>query len=305
MDLGLRDKVALVTAASGGLGVAMTDELAAEGATVVVSARKPDRLIAAVDGITERTGGQAYVIVADMTEASAVEGLVAETCQRFGGIDVLVNNTGGAATAPFVDFTDDEWRAAAEVKIIPQIRCARLVFRSMLERGRGGRIIFIAGTHGRQPHAHAVTAGFCNAALQNVAKALAEDGGLHDVLVNVVNPGPFATERMVYLAQEKADEDGISLAEATAILADETVLKRYGEPGELAAFVAFVASSRASFLDRRHVRRRRRPGQGTLGSQNRPDDRIHHARCRQPRCQALLRGDRDRLSRRLRARVRR
>ena len=118
----------------------------------------------------------------------------------------------------------------------------------MIERGCGGRIIFIAGTHGRQPHAHAITAGFCNAALQNVSKALAEDGAPHNVLSNVVNPGPFATERMVYLAQEKATEDQISLEEATAILADETVLKRYGEPRELAALVAFVASERASYI---------------------------------------------------------
>lgn len=248
MDLGLSDKVALVTAASGGLGIAMAEEFAAEGATVVVSARNPDRLDAAIEAIKKTTGGVAHGVVADMTDAEAVQNLVRQTCEKFGGIDVLVNNTGGAATAPFVDMTDDDWRAAVEVKIVAQIRCAREVFRTMIERGKGGRIIFIAGTHGRQPHAHAITAGFCNAALQNVSKALSEDGGPHNVLSNVINPGPFATDRMVYLAQEKADEDGISLEKATAILADETVLKRYGEPRELAAFVAFVASGRASYV---------------------------------------------------------
>lgn len=248
MDLGLNGKVVLVTAASGGLGVAMAEEFAAEGATVIVSARNRERLDAAVEAIRAKTGGVAHGVVADMTDPKAVGEMIEETCDRFGGIDVLVNNTGGAATAPFLELTDDDWRAAAEVKIVPQIRCAREVFRTMIKRGRGGRIIFIAGTHGRQPHAHAITAGFCNAALANVSKALAEDGGPHDVLVNVVNPGPFATERMVYLAQEKADEDGISLEAATAILADETVLKRYGLPRELAAFVAFIASDRASFV---------------------------------------------------------
>lgn len=248
MDLGLSGKVVMVTAASGGLGVAMATEFAAEGATVVVSARNRQRLEAAVASIAESTGGEVHAIVADMTDADAVGAMVEQTCDRFGGIDVLINNTGGAATAPFVDLTDDDWREAAEVKIIPQIRCAREVFRAMIDRGRGGRIVFIAGTHGRQPHAHAVTAGFCNAALQNVSKALAEDGGPHNILSNVINPGPFATERMVYLAQEKADEDGISLEEATSILAAETVVKRYGEPRELSAFVAFIASERASFI---------------------------------------------------------
>lgn len=248
MDLGLNGKVVLVTAASGGLGIAIAEEFAAEGATVVVSARNPGRLDAAITAIKEKTGGTAHGIVADMTDAEAVQKMVRQTCEKFGGIDVLVNNTGGAATAPFVDMTDDDWRAAVEVKIVAQIRCAREVFRTMIERGQGGRIIFIAGTHGRQPHAHAITAGFCNAALQNISKALSEDGGPHNVLSNVVNPGPFATDRMVYLAQEKADEDGISLEAATAILADETVLKRYGEPRELASFVAFVASDRASYV---------------------------------------------------------
>ncbi len=248
MDLGLSGKVVLVTAASGGLGFAIAEEFAAEGATVVVSARNRERLDAAVATISERSGGNASGVVADMTDAEAVERMVRQTSEDFGGIDVLVNNTGGAATAPFLELSDDDWRAASEVKIVPQIRCAREVFRVMVEQGRGGRILFIAGTHGRQPHAHAVTAGFCNAALQNVSKALAEDGGPHNVLSNVINPGPFATERMVYLAQEKATEDKISLEEATAILADETVLKRYGDPRELAALVAFVASERASYI---------------------------------------------------------
>lgn len=248
MDLGLTGKVALVTAASGGLGVVMAEELAAEGATVVVSARNPERLDAAVAGIRARTGGQAIAMVADMTDGDAVGTMIRRTCDELGGIDVLVNNTGGATTAPFLDLTDDDWRAAAEVKIVPQIRCAREVFRVMVDQGRGGRIIFVAGTHGRQPHAHAMTAGFCNAALQNVSKALAEDGGPHGVLSNVVNPGPFATDRMVYLAEEKATEDGISVEAATALLTEETVLKRYGDPRELASFVAFLASERSSYM---------------------------------------------------------
>ncbi len=248
MELGLERKVVVVTAASGGLGKPIAEEFCREGATVIVSARNADRLEAAVEGIREMTGGAAHGILADMTDAHAVKSMVREVCDRFGGIDVIVNNSGGAATAPFLEMSDDQWREATEVKIIAQIRCAREVFRTMIDRGKGGRILFIAGTHGRQPHAHAVTAGYCNAALQNVSKALAEDGGPHNILSNVINPGPFATDRMVYLAQEKADEDGISLEDATAILAHETVLKRYGQPQELAACVVFLASARASYV---------------------------------------------------------
>ncbi len=247
MDLELKGKTALVSAASGGLGVFVAEEFAAEGARVVVSARNADRLAGAVERLRSATGGEVHGIVADMTDADAVVRMVREAETRFGGIDIVVANSGGAATAPFAEMTDRQWRDAVEVKILAQIRLAREVFLGMAKRGNGGRILFIAGTHGRQPHAHAITAGFCNAALQNVSKALAEEGGPHGILSNVVNPGPFATQRMVYLAEEKAKEDGVSVEEATAVLAGETVLKRYGQPRELASFVVFLASARASY----------------------------------------------------------
>ncbi len=248
MDLGLGGKTAVVTAASGGLGAAVAEVLAAEGARVVLSARDPEKLARAVAGIAERTGGDIHGVVADMVDAPAIERMVADADARFGGIDMAIANSGGAATAPFAEMTDDDWRAAMEVKLLAQIRLARAAFNRMTARGKGGRIVFVAGTHGRQPHAHAVTAGFCNAALQNVSKALAEDGGPHGILCNVVNPGPFATDRMVYLAERKGRDDGIAYRDAVAALTAETVLKRYGEPEELAWAVAFLVSDRARFI---------------------------------------------------------
>ena len=248
MDLGLKGKTVIVTAASGGLGVFIAEEFAREGAQVILSARDRGRLDSAVERLQKISDGSAKGIIADMTDAGAVTEMVQDVVSTFGGIDVLVANSGGANTSPFGEMSDQQWRDAAEVKIIAQLRLAREVFNSMVQRGTGGRLIFMAGTHGRQPHAHAITAGFCNAALQNVSKAIAEEGGPHNILSNVVNPGPFATQRMIYLAEEKAREDGISLEEATAILADETVLKRYGQPEELAAFIVFLASQRASYI---------------------------------------------------------
>ena len=247
MDLGLKGKTVIVTAASGGLGIFVAEEFAAEGARVVLSARDPGRLENAVRRIQSNTGGLAHGMIADMTDADAVTTMIRNVEKEFGGVDILVANSGGAETAPFSEMSDQKWRDAAEVKIIAQLRAAREAFNGMVKRGEGGRIIFMAGTHGRQPHAHAITAGFCNAALQNVSKAIAEEGGPHRILSNVINPGPFATQRMIYLAEEKAREDDISLEEATAILADETVLKRYGQPEELAAFIVFLSSTRSSY----------------------------------------------------------
>jgi len=248
MDLGLAGKNVIVTAGSGGLGYHIARAYTSEGASVTVSARNPDRLEAAVAKIRMETGGSITAVVADVTDADAIGAMIDQVEERHGGIDVLVSNSGGANTAPFIDMTDDLWRDAAETKIIPQIRAARLVFRKMIARGAGGRIIFMAGTHGRQPHAHAITAGYCNAALQNVNKALSEDGGPHNILCNVINPGPFATERMVYLAQEKARDENIPIEQAVAELTAETVLKRYGKPEELAAVAVFLGSAQASYV---------------------------------------------------------
>lgn len=248
MDTGLTGKSVIVTAASGGLGYHIAHAYAAEGAVVTLSARNPERLEQAAATIRKETGGNVTGFIADMTDEDAVARMIAETDARTGGIDVLVANSAGAATEPFADMTDQMWRDATEVKIIAQIRAARLVFNSMVARGAGGRILFMAGTHGRQPHAHAITAGYCNAALMNVNKALAEDGGAHNILCNVINPGPFATQRMVYLAEQKARDDGIPMEDAVAELTSETVLKRYGKPEELAAVAVFLGSVGASYI---------------------------------------------------------
>ena len=247
MELGLKNKSVIVTAASGGLGFSIAKCFAAEGANVTVSGRSPDRLDQAVSLLEGCGPGTVQGVICDVTSPEQSVNLV-ERVARERGLDIIVANSAGADTAPFVEMSDEMWRAAAETKVFAQIRLAREAFKIMRNSGTGGRILFMAGTHGRQPHAHAITAGFSNAALQNVSKALAEDGGPYNILCNAVNPGPFATERMVYLAEEKARDDKISVEEATAILTQETVLKRYGDPDELAAFVVFLASDKATYV---------------------------------------------------------
>jgi len=246
MELGLEKKSVVVTAASSGLGFSIAKMFANEGATVTLSGRNEEKVDLAVQRLSEHATGIVEGCVCDVTSAEQSTAMIREISQKH-GIDVLVANSAGAATAPFLDMTDDMWRQAAETRVFAQIRLAREAFREMSTSGNGGRILFMAGTHGRQPHAHAITAGFSNAALQNVSKALAEDGGPHNILCNVINPGPFATDRMVYLAEEKARDDNMPLEEATAILTAETVLKRYGDPEELAAMVVFLASNKSTY----------------------------------------------------------
>jgi len=247
MDLGLQGKVVVVTAASGGLGRAIAEEFAQEGAITVIAARNEARLQATADEIAHKTGGTVFPYRADCTNGADIAALVRDTMRMHGRLDVMVCNSIGPKTAPFDEMTDAGWREALDVKVVAQIRIAREAFKAMQPQ-KSGCILFMAGTHGRQPKTYSVTAGVTNAALINASKVLAEAAAPFNVRVNAINPGPIDTDRMVYLVKEKAAELGISEAEARRILADVTLLKRFGEPRELAAAVVFLASPRASFM---------------------------------------------------------
>ena len=247
MRLGFEGKVVVVTAGSGGLGKAIAEEFAAEGATVVLGARNEQRLRKAAEEIGQKTGRTPVVQIADCTIEQDIVNLVQNTVAQCGRIDVMLCNSVGPRTAPFEQMTDDLWREAFETKILAQIRCAREAFKAMQVQ-RSGCILFMAGTHGRQPRTYSVTAGVSNAALINASKVLAEAAAPYNIRANVINPGPIETDRMVYLVKEKALELGISEPEAKRILADVTLVKRFGLPEEVAAAVVFLASSRASFI---------------------------------------------------------
>lgn len=247
MDLGLREKVVLIPAGSGGLGRAAAVEFAAEGARLAISGRDAHRLAQATRDLLEGGASDVLAVAGDCTRANDIEAFVSQAQARFGHIDVLVANSPGPLAKPFAEMSDDDWREAFETKLIAQIRQARLVWTGMVKQG-GGRIIFIAGTHGRQPHAYALTAGVVNAGLLSLAKGLAEAGAPHNVLVNVINPGPIDTGRMAYLIQRKSSAEDLPRERVKSALADDTLLLRFGLPDEVGAVIAFLASERASFV---------------------------------------------------------
>ena len=247
MDLGLKGKVAVITAASGGLGRAIAEAFAAEGAATVIAARNEARLAAAANAIEVATGNRPRAVRADCTSADDIRALVDGVVAEHGRLDAMVCNSVGPRTAPFEDMTDTGWREALDAKVVAQIRCAREAFRAMRPL-RSGAILFLAGTHGRQPRTYSVTAGVTNAALINASKVLAEAAAPYGIRVNALNPGPIETDRMAYLVGEKAAELGTSQAEAKRVLADVTLLKRFGTPQELAAVAVFLLSPRAGFM---------------------------------------------------------
>ena len=226
MDLGLKGKVALVTAASRGLGRAVASELAREDARVMISSRQPrDRGLLAVIG--RRRGD--------------VKALVSHTVDRFGGVDILVNNTGGPPAGGFDDFGDEAWRKAFESILMSLIRAVREVLPFMRDRGHG-RIVNIASSSVKQPIDNLILSNTFRAGLAGLAKSLSFELAPYGILVNTLGPGRISTERSASIDESAAQAQGVSVEEIRGRVEEQIPLGRYGTPAELARVAAFLAS---------------------------------------------------------------
>ena len=246
MDLGLTGKVAIVAASSKGLGKASALALAREGARVTICARTEADLQAAAGEIRGETGADVLAVPADLTSAAAISGVVAETVKRFGGVDVLVNNSGGPALGRFADFTDDDWRQAFEVVTLNFVRFVREVVPHM--RGqRWGRIIGIQSSSVKQPVEGIDLSNGIRPGIAGLMKALMPDLAKDGITINLVLPGSFLTSRISPGAGRSPEADQ-ALQEQLAPIAATIPLGRFGEPIELGNLVAFLASQRASYI---------------------------------------------------------
>ena len=242
MDLGLEGKVALVTAASKGLGRAVATELAREGARVVISSRDEEALAKAAKEIREETGtDEVDHRVADLTSAEDIEALVSHTVDRFGGIDVLVNNSGGPPAGTFEDFDDGAWQDAFEQILLSLIRCVRGVLPLMRERG-GGRIVNVASSSVKQPIENLTLSNTFRAGLVGLAKTLSLELAPDGILVNTLGPGRISTARSESMDASQAESRGVPVEEVRAEFETRIPLGRYGTPEEFARVAAFLAS---------------------------------------------------------------
>ena len=246
MDLGLKGKVALVGAASKGLGKASALALAREGARVTICARTEADLHAAAQEIREETGAEVLAVPADLTSAADIKSVVAATAERFGGVDVLVNNSGGPAPGRFADLTDDDWRQAFEVVTLNFVRFVREVVPYM-RRERWGRIVGIQSSSVKEPVQGIDLSNGIRPGIAGLMKAimpgLAKDG----ITINLVLPGSFLTPRLNADAGRSPQEDQ-EIQARLAPLAATIPLGRFGEPIELGNLVAFLASQQASYI---------------------------------------------------------
>ena len=247
MDLGLQGKVALVMAASKGLGRAVATELAREGASVVISSRDEETLSETAAEIREETGAEVEPYAADITRAEDVQALFSHAAERFGGLDVLVNNAGGPPAGTFEDFGDEDWQAAFELVLLSLIRAVRASLPLMRERG-GGRIVNIASSSIKQPIENLIFSNTFRAGILGLAKSLSAELAPDGILINTLGPGRISTARSQSMDASQAEARGVPIEEVRGQFESRIPLGRYGEPEELARVATFLASPANSYV---------------------------------------------------------
>jgi 3-oxoacyl-[acyl-carrier protein] reductase len=247
VDLGLGHRVALVAAASRGLGRAVAEELAAEGAAVVICARHEDALERARAEIAERTGADVHAVVADVATQEGADTVAAEALARYGRVDVLVTNAGGPPSGPFEAHGWDAWERAVHLTLRSAVELTRLVLPSMKER-RWGRVINVTSITVKQPVDGLMLSNSVRAAVTGFARTLATEVATFGITVNNVLPGYTRTERVEQLNRATAEREGIPADDVQRRTEAQIPMRRLGEPRELAALAAFLASDRASYI---------------------------------------------------------
>jgi 3-oxoacyl-[acyl-carrier protein] reductase len=247
VELGLRGKVALVAASSQGLGRAIALELATEGASLVMSARGLDRLQQAAQGIAGTTGGRVVPVAADVSRTEDVARLAAAALDAFGRVDILVTNSGGPPPGTFESTTAEAWKAAADVLLTSAVELIRPLLPGMKER-RFGRILNVTSITVKQPVENLILSNALRAAVTGMAKTLANEVASFGITVNNLLPGYTRTERLLELAEASARRSGPLVEEFNARLIREIPAGRLGDPDELAALAAFLASERAGYI---------------------------------------------------------
>lgn len=247
MDLGISGRVAIVTAASSGLGKATAMELAAEGARVAINSRREDELRIAADEIASATGAEILAISGDVTNEDHIRNLISETVNKFGGVDILVTNAGGPPAGFFDDFSAQDYRQAVELNLISTINLCREAVPHMRKRGCG-RIVAITSIAAKQPVENLILSNTARAGVLGFMKSLSQQVAREGITANTVCPGYHLTERLKGLAPLAAKKQGISVDEVYARWAASTPMNRVGDPREFAAVVAFLCSERASYL---------------------------------------------------------
>jgi 3-oxoacyl-[acyl-carrier protein] reductase len=247
METGLKGKVALVFGASRGLGRAAAEALSAEGARVAIVARQEATLTEAATSITRATGGDVFPLVCDVSKATEARQAVREAASHFGGLDIVVTNSGGPRAGSFDALTEEDFVQAVELLFLSVVRVCLEAVPIMRKRG-SGRIINITSISVKQPVDNLMLSNAVRPAVVGFARSLATELAAENITVNCVAPGYTRTERVVELNAANAAREHTTPDVIEERLVATIPMKRLGEPHELAALIVFLASQHASYI---------------------------------------------------------
>jgi 3-oxoacyl-[acyl-carrier protein] reductase len=247
MDLGLKDRAALVTGASRGLGAATARQLAREGARVMLMARNAERLTAAAESIRRETGARVETCAGDVAAAADVERAVRETTALLGGLDILVTNAGGPPAGRFDDLTDTHWQAAVDSLLLGTVRLVRAAL-PHLRRSPAAAVLTITSYAVKQPLPNLILSNSVRLAVIGLTKSLALELGGEGIRFNSILPAAVDTERIQELMQDRAQRAGTDPAEETRQYVAASPFNRLATPEEFGKVAAFLCSPAASYL---------------------------------------------------------
>ncbi|MBN1214690.1 MAG: SDR family oxidoreductase [Candidatus Lokiarchaeota archaeon] len=251
MNLGLKNKIALILASSKGLGFACARKFYREGANVIINSRSKENLEQAKIKIEKLKNtdfnNQIIPIVADLSNERDIENLVQKSTELFGRIDILVHNTGGPPSGPIISITKKEWEDSINLNLISFIRISELVI-PIMQKQKFGRIIALTSVSVKQPLNNMVLSNTTRLGLLGYAKTLANEYAKDNILINLVCPGPNLTDRMKELIEQMAKKSNRSREEIKSSWIDQIPLGRMGKPNEVANLVLFLASNKANYI---------------------------------------------------------
>lgn len=249
MDLHLKDKVALVTASSKGIGLGVAKVLASERCNVIISSRDQNALSKAREIIASETGNQnVYAIRADLTVKEDIELLVDGATSKFGPIQILAYNTGPPKPGTFQELNDADWEQASKLLLLSAVRLTKRVVSRMVQKN-WGRLIYITSSTLRQPIPNLVLSNTVRLSLAGLSKSLAIEYGPTGITSNGIMQGHILTDRQKQVARDMSSRTGKNLDEAMRQMLQDVPLGRYGTPEEVGNLVAFLASDRAAYIN--------------------------------------------------------
>ena len=248
MDLGLKGKVALVSAASQGLGKASALALGQEGATLVICSRSARNIESAAEEIRGKTGATVLPVAADVSRREDLKRFVGTAIKEFGTVHILVNNAGGPPTGHILDLPDEEWEKGVQLTLMSVVRLAREVL-PLMETQRWGRIITILSFVARQPVNELLISSTLRPGITGLAKILSNQYAKANITVNCVSPGSILTKRQEELSAARAADRKMTFEEYMAENIRGIPAGRFGRPEEIGNVVAFLASEQASYIN--------------------------------------------------------